>query len=248
MDNERLAGFFEAITEKVHGTVFDLGTGSGILSLWASQYADEVIAVEINKYTAEMAQNNLKNCDNVKVICADARNIPCTIKADTIICEMLDTALIDEEQIPVLNAALKYLNMDGTIIPHGIINCVEPVYSANENICYEEGGNPKISVLGKPHFYSTIIFGSYVEPKFNQSFTLKINKTGIVSGLKLTTFTLITEEIICGPTPMLNPPLIIPVNKLDVDENDLVKVNLSYEMGGGLESVGARIKKIHSRP
>ena len=45
---------------------------------------------------------------------------------------------------------------------------------------------------------------------------------------------------------MLNPPLIIPVEKVNVNEEELLEVNLSYEMGGGLESVRARINKVHS--
>ncbi len=240
-----MAGFFEAITEKANGTVFDLGTGSGILSSWASPYSDRVIAVEISRSTAKKAQNNLEQFSNIEVVCADASKFCFNSKADLIICEMLDTALIDEEQIPVLNAATKYLKEDGVIIPHGVINCLEPVNSTNENICYEEDGNPKNSVLGEPHFYSKIIFGSHIKPQFNQNIKIKINKAGIVSGLKITTFTLITEKIICGPTPMLNPPLIIPVNKLNVIEDDLLEIRLSYEMGGGLESVSARVEKIH---
>jgi predicted RNA methylase len=247
-DSERLAGFFEAIIEKSNGTVFDLGTGSGVLSSWAAPGADRVIAVEINNSTSKIAERNLKEFINVEVVCADAAKFQFDTKADLIICEMLDTALIDEEQIPVLNKATKYLKEDGVLIPSGIINCLEPVETSCEHISYEEDGYPKNSVLGEPHFYSKIMFGSYVDPKFNQKFKIKINRSGIVSGLKLTTFTLITKNIICGPTPMLNPPLIIPVNKLNVVENDLIEVNLNYEMGGGLESVRARAEKIHPGP
>ena len=245
-DTARLAGFFEAITENSRGTVFDLGTGSGILSYWAAPKADKVIALELNRATAKIAENNLKSLENVEVICSDASSFLFKKKADVIICEMLDTALIDEEQIPVLNSAIKYLKEDGTIIPYGIINCLEPVESKVENISYEENGSPKNLVLGKPTFYSRIIFGSNVEKKFNKAFKIKTNKFGTVSGVKITTFTLITKDIICGPTPMLNPPLIIPVEKTEVNEGDLLEVNLSYEMGGGLESVRARVTKIHS--
>jgi hypothetical protein len=35
---------------------------------------------------------------------------------------------------------------------------------------------------------------------------------------------------------------------MNVVENDLLEVNLSYEMGGGLESVRARAEKIHPKP
>ncbi|UTB31681.1 MAG: hypothetical protein NKF70_09060 [Methanobacterium sp. ERen5] len=59
-DYERLAGFFEAIKEKSKGTVFDLGTGSGVLSSWAAPYADCVVAVELNRSTSKIAKKILK--------------------------------------------------------------------------------------------------------------------------------------------------------------------------------------------
>ena len=79
---------------------------------------------------------------------------------------MLDTALIDEEQIPVLNSVRKYLKNSGITIPSGIINCIEPVQVETEYICYEEDGHPKNRVLGEPLFYSRINFLSYNDTTF----------------------------------------------------------------------------------
>ena len=214
-DPERLAGFYEAIQNKAKGTVYDIGAGSGILSIWASAHSNFVYAVEINKNVAKRTRSRLKSFKNIKVITGDARD---TLflknadlkRADLIICEMLDTALIDEEQVPVLNSVMKYLKEDGEIIPYGVINCVEPVQTAVEHICYEEHGKPETEVLGDLTAYSTIKFkGSPtsklkpIEEKFDTVVDLKINSKGMISGMKITTFTLITPEIICGPTPML---------------------------------------------
>ncbi len=74
---------------------------------------------------------------------------------------------------------------------------------------------------------------------------IKINTSGYVSGVKITTFTLLTDNIISGPTPMLNPPLIIPVERTKVYPGNKLLLKLCYEMGGGLGSVKAKIKKIH---
>jgi predicted RNA methylase len=230
--------------KKAKGTVYDLGTGSGILSAWAAPNSNFVYAIEINKSTAEIARSNLKDIDNVEIITADATKFSFSKKADVIICEMLDTALIDEEQVPVLNSVRKYLKNSGIIIPCGILNCIEPVQVDTENICYEEDGHPKNRVLGAPNFYSRINFRYHIEETFNDSIDIKIKTHGIISGVKITTFTLITEDIICGPTPMLNPPLIIPVERTKVYPNDIINLNLHYKMGGGLESVKARVEKI----
>jgi predicted RNA methylase len=200
--------------------------------------------VEISKSTAESAKSNLKYFDNIEVINADANKFSFSKKADVIICEMLDTALIDEEQLPVLNSVRKYLKDSGVIIPYGILNCIEPVQVDTEDICYEEDGHPKNMVLGDPNFYSRINFMEYTAPTFNESLNMKIKTEGIVSGVKITTFTLITEDIICGPTPMLNPPLIIPVKRTKVYPEEILRLNLHYQMGGGLDSVRARIEKI----
>ena len=104
-----MAGFYEAISKKAKGVVYDLGAGSGILSSWAAPHAELVYAVEINKSIGKRTGSNLKYIENVEVICADAREVSFLKKADVIICEMLDTALIDEEQVPVLNSVRKYL-------------------------------------------------------------------------------------------------------------------------------------------
>jgi predicted RNA methylase len=231
--------------KKTKGTVYDLGAGSGILSAWAATHSDFVYAVEINKTVAKCTRSNLKEFDNVEVINADAAKFSFSKKADVIICEMLDTALIDEEQVPVLNSVRKYLKYNGVIIPFGILNCIEPVQVDIEDICYEEDGHPQNRVLGNPNFYSRINFKYHTPVTFNESIALKIKLPGIVSGVKITTFTLITEDIICGPTPMLNPPLIIPIKETKVYPNDIIQLNLYYKMGGGLESVRARVEKIH---
>jgi predicted RNA methylase len=183
----------------------------------------------------------------VKVITADATKFPFPKKADVIICEMLDTALIDEEQVPVLNSVRKYLKNNGIIIPYGILNCIEPVEVDIEDICYEEDGHPRNKVLGDPLFYNKINFLDHIPETFNEHLKINIKNLGYVSGLKITTFTLLTDNIICGPTPMLNPPLIIPINRIKVHSGDVLQLKLHYIMGGGLESVSARIENIHRK-
>ena len=58
-----------------------------------------------------------------------------------------------------------------------------------------------------------------------------------MNAIKITTYTILTDEIILEPTPMLNPPLIIPVEQLNVDEGETITINLKYTMGGGLNTI-----------
>jgi predicted RNA methylase len=242
-DRERLAGFCEAI-EKVRGTVYDIGAGSGILSSWAAEHADFVYAVELDGKLAQQARSSLKSFGNILVLEGNAGEIQFPKKADFIICEMLDTALIDEEQVPVLNSVLKFLKKGGDVIPRGVINSIEPVYLESEHICYQENERPRHEVMGPPLTYSRYDFREPLEPFADFQLKLKINRDGIFKGVKITTYTLITPHIICGPTPMLNPPLLIPTEKIMVKKEDIITLELSYLMGGGLNSIRTEINQI----
>lgn len=246
-DKERVLAFQEAIKEKAKGTVYDIGAGCGILSILAAPYADFIYAVEIDHTAAKFAESNLKSFDNVIVINKDAKEVVFKEKADLVICEMLDTALIDEEQAPVLNSILKYLKKDGEIIPQKIFNGAEAIDMERENICYEDndaGENPNYEVMSNFVIYSEIDFKNKVEEDVEADLEFQISKKGSISGVKITTFTLLTDHLICGPTPMLNPPLLIPTEKINVDIGDIIKIKLIYKMGGGLDSIRTRIEKV----
>jgi predicted RNA methylase len=157
---------------------------------------------------------------------------------------MLDTALIDEEQVPVLNSVLKYLKKDGDVIPRGVINAIEPVHLEVEHICYQENERPRHEIMGPSLIYSQYDFRKPIAPPANFQLELEINRDGIFKGVKITTYTLITPHIICGPTPMLNSPLLIPTEKIRVNKGDIITLELSYLMGGGLNSVKTEINGI----
>lgn len=236
-DTDRLSAFWQAIKdyEGENELAYDLGCGSGVLSYFLSSYFKEVIAIEIDKKTYSIAQDNLSGFDNIEVINSDVLGYDFTKKADLIVCEMLDTALIDEEEIPVLNYAKKFLKEDGKIIPQAIINTVELVNLERHYLHWDEGVN--YESLSKPVVYSQFNFLDEIAPEFETDLCLKANKEGNINGLKITTYTKLNENLIVGPLPMLNPPLLIPLDEKFVKENDLINVKLKYIMGKGIESI-----------
>ena len=239
-DSDRLSVFFEAINEYDlnNDLAYDLGCGSGVLSYFLADKFKEVIALEIDEKASRCAQDNLSDFKNVKVINSDALKYEFRKKADLIVCEMLDTALIDEEEVPVLNQVKKHLKEGGEIIPQGIINTAELVSLERHYIHWDEDVN--YEVLSNPIIYSEINFKDDINPDFKADLNLKVNKDGIVNGLKITTYTKLNENIICGPTPMLNPPLLIPLDERKVRANDFINVELKYIMGNGIESIKAK--------
>jgi len=247
-DEERLSAFFEAIKEKAKGTVYDIGSGCGILSIYASFYSNFVYAVEIDPNSAKMAEFNVKLFENISLINKDAKEVVFKDKADVIICEMLDTALIDEEQVPVLNSILKYLKSNGEVIPKGIINGAEAVHMNSCHICYDDSftgvKNLNHEIMSDFVIYNKISFNNKISEDVEAIIEFLISRKGIVSGIKITTLTLLTENIICGPTDMFNPALLIPTKKISADIGDKIRVKLNYKMGGGLNSIKTRIEKI----
>ncbi|MBQ7928359.1 MAG: methyltransferase domain-containing protein [Methanobrevibacter sp.] len=240
-DNERLSAFFQAINEYdgLCELAYDLGCGSGILSYFLSSKFSKIIAIEVDSSASKCAMENLASLKNINVVNEDVLEYEFDKKADLILCEMMDTALIDEEQVPVLNHAKKFLKPTGKIIPQGVINAAELVNMEREYIHWDE--NAKYDVYSDMVIYSEFDFLDDVDVCFEANLSFKAKKDGIVNGIKITTFTKLTDDIICGPTPMLNPPLLIPFDAKSLKSNEYITVNLKYIMGNGIESIESKV-------
>lgn len=238
-DSERLAAFYNAILEYDSNCdlAYDLGCGSGVLSYFLSDRFKEVISIEIDRKASNCAKENLSDFENVEVVNCDVLEYEFTKKADLIVCEMLDTALIDEEEVPVINYAKNFLKDGGKIIPQSIINTVELVNLERHYVHWDEGAN--YEEYSHPIVYSEFDFLQDINPEFEANISLKANKNGKINGLKITTYTKLNDNLIIGQSPMLNPPLLIPLDEKAIKVNDLINVKLKYIMGSGIESIQA---------
>ncbi|MBQ2226477.1 MAG: SAM-dependent methyltransferase, partial [Methanobrevibacter sp.] len=123
----------------------------------------------------------------------------------------------------------------GKIIPQGITNTAELVNHERHHIHWDEDVN--YEVFSKPVVYSQINFLDDINPDFKADLKLKANRAGLINGLKITTYTKLDDNIIAGPTPMLNPPLLVPLPDKQVNINDFINVEIKYIMGNGIESI-----------
>lgn len=236
-DHDRLAVFFEAIMnyDSDNELAYDLGCGSGVLSYFLSSKFKKIISLEIDRKTFDCAKENLSDFDNIEVINSDVLSYNFENKADLIVCEMLDTALIDEEEIPVLNYAKKFLKKDGTIIPQGVINTVELANIERDYVHWDEGA--KYEILSEEVVYSEFNFLDDIDPEVKVILSFQVKKEGLLNGLKITTYTKLNDDIVAGPLPMLNSPLLIPLDEKQVNVNDFINVEIKYIMGNGIESI-----------
>lgn len=284
-DIERISVFNEAILEYINDLdnnsesrlnnkfnignsnkiAYDLGCGSGILTYFAKDYFDKVISIDINPKIIKYTKENLADFKNVEVYCSDVIGFDFKNKADLIICEMLDTALIDEEEVPVLNYAKEFLKDGGKIIPQGIINSAELIYMEPPYFQYEdEKSNANYVTLSESIIYSEFDFLDDIDENFSKEIRFNLfdseekfefsenysnlnyfneeKETYKVNGIKLTSFTKLNDKLIAGPTPMLNPVMLIPIDEVELKLSDFIKVKLSYIMGQGVETINVIVE------
>ncbi|MGY5880038.1 MAG: 50S ribosomal protein L11 methyltransferase [Candidatus Thorarchaeota archaeon] len=129
----RIQKFRQAITKivKSNDHVIDLGTGSGILAILAAQQGARVTAIDANaeslKYAKEAAEKN-KLGDRIEFVHAHFQDFKPKEKADVIICEMLSSVMLIEQQIPASRYAVEHLiKSSGRIIPELVTLFVVPV-------------------------------------------------------------------------------------------------------------------------
>ncbi|NHI88339.1 MAG: methyltransferase domain-containing protein [Candidatus Thorarchaeota archaeon] len=132
----RLVKFRNAIQKVVKDGdyVVDLGTGSGVLAIMAAKAkAGKVSAIEINPESIEYARRaaRLNGVEDLIefVQCNFSDFVPDT-RADIVICEMLSSMMLIEQQIPASVYAIeRILKPSGVLIPQEVDIFLAPVES-----------------------------------------------------------------------------------------------------------------------
>jgi len=256
-DKKRLDQFTRAIRECVSqgDFVLDIGTGTGVLSIIASEKARHVYAIEVDPLVALHCKyfvNNSKFADKIKVLNQNVLDLDIPTRADLIICEMLDTALIAELQVPVMNYALKnLLKPGGKVIPHMAETSAQLIYKDFHFGHFEfklphfeaYGARKSKDTLSEPVVYHSILFNEINSVHIDTSFPIEATKYGITNGMRITTDTHLTESIVLNGSDWCNPPLILPFDEIKVATGDKITIKLKYKLGGGINSVEYSCKK-----
>ena len=129
----RIRKFRQAIEQTISTReyVIDLGTGSGILAILAARQGARVTAIDANaeslKYAKVAAERN-GVVENIEFVHSHFHDFEPEEKADVVLCEMLSSVMLIEQQIPASRYAVKHLlKPNGKIIPQEVKLFVIPV-------------------------------------------------------------------------------------------------------------------------
>lgn len=255
-DGMRSKQFDRAIRSVVqpHHSVIDVGTGSGLLALFAARAgARRVVAVEFDSYIAEVARENIKNNDYeqvIKVIEADARS--CCFEQgesfDVVVMEMLTTGMVDEFQIQAINNLhrQRVVNSSTIFIPYrqetfaALAHTKFEIYGLEmrmvRHLWEDFRGNQKVDCLSRPQLISSTDFSSPCDEIAIQTLEFEAVESGLVNSIYLTSRTGLMPQFSLKDTLTLNAPTAIPIEERMVKKGEHVMIQVSYLYGGGYKN------------
>jgi 2-polyprenyl-3-methyl-5-hydroxy-6-metoxy-1,4-benzoquinol methylase len=123
-DVERMRAYSQAIEARVRPgqRVLDLGTGTGVLAMWAARAGAEVVAVEphdIIRVAERLALANGLDA-RIRFVQADARALPAEPTFDLLLTECMGNFFVTDEMQPVLRDARRLLAPGASTLPLSI--------------------------------------------------------------------------------------------------------------------------------
>lgn len=259
LDTRRTKSFKRAIEETVlpGDVVLDVGTGSGILGMFAAKAgAKKVYAVDIAPDIAQFAKKNVINNgykNKIEVISGDMKEIKFPHKIDVVIMELMDTGLVAEQQGVVMNALHKQgiVTSRTRLVPYRY-QCAFELVNYDFNF-YDftmpfviQARNFMVLEHIKKKLSKTII---YQDVKFNQPFDthvkvvvpVQVLSSGIVNAFVLKSKTFLSKNHAVWGTTDMNMPVIIPLDARNVEKGEKVNIAVDYKMGEGFADFSAKM-------
>ncbi len=259
IDEERTKAFRSAIlnTVKRGDVVVDMGTGSGVLAMLAAEAgAEKVYAVEFDENNVKTLENTFRvnNVSNqIILIQGDVTKVDIPEKVDVIIGEMIATGLIEELQVPANNNILRFANKDVKVLLKryktyiDLVNNKEDYYGHKFKVVRYE--YPDLKKLRSVSFSDRYLISDVDFTKVNEDLSVgevlevKVKKNGTINSIRISSDTIFFDDSTLGPTFAYSYPIILPVESIIVKKGDILKVEISYKICGGMHTLNYSLNK-----
>lgn len=260
IDTKRTIAFEHAIKNSVKkgDVVVDMGTGSGVLAMFAVDAGAEKV------YAVEYDENNIENLsktfvangcsDRIEIIHGDVTKIDLPQKVDVIIGEMIATGLIEELQVPAMNNMLRFAKEDTKVILNKFANYVDLVlnncnfYGHSFPIVryeYPEQPDLKSDSFSEKVLYKLVDFSKPVtDIEVKLATTLRIHREGEINGLRISNETIFADGSTLDSSSAYGYSIILPITHANVHEGDTFSVELSYSLCEGFNNLRYAVTKI----
>ena len=257
-DEERTLAFRKAIKAVVRtgDVVLDLGTGSGIMALFAAEAgAAHVYAVEIGDYLFAAASKVFslsRYADRIIPVHANAAELTLADvpKPRVVIAEMITTGLIGEPQAFVIGALWRAGLIDAKtiIVPEGL-NTSVALISVDWNMYghliqfpifadyFSRNINRPWQIVSETKTFSSVRFNGQLEDVIDLRTSIRAIASTTVRGIALTSETVFRQAQGVQDCISYCQPVLLPVDEITIHPGELLRLDLSYRLSGGFDSL-----------
>ena len=246
-DEKRIEVFKSAINKVCKDKiVLESGTGTGILSILAAKAgAKKIYAVEIDPLISEVARKNFRrgNHKNITLIQKNFMDLNKNDlemnKVDVVIAENLSTWQVIEPEIQVMNHAIKeeLVSPNAVFLPSVIMNMMELAHTKYifedsikfKTYYFQFSGIKEPLILSEKNLFSKIDLSKLNRTKNEKEIKIMATRNGTVNSLRLTSPTIVYNEIQFNSSDSMLPPVVVPLErKIKVKMGDIIHLDISY--------------------
>lgn len=184
-DHIRMVAYEKAIKEAVKPgmIVADLGTGTGILALWALEAgAKKVYGIDVNKDRIPQALeriNRAGNADKFEIFNSLSYDVELPESVDVVVSEILGNLADNEDMTPILaDARKRFLKEDGVMLPAKVQTYLTPISSEK---AHEQVKNKECRGINGQYQLDDLLEKLGVENQFNLYYDCIIPKSAYLS-------------------------------------------------------------------
>lgn len=267
VDARRTTAFQAAIAAVVKpgDVVVDAGAGSGILSFFAAQAgAAKVYSVETEPHLASCLARSIRanGLDRVvETVSGDVRTARLPRAVDVVICEMMDTGLMDEMQVAAVNALLDrgviaehtrsipfryetFVELGSCDFRYYGFTVLAPRHDWPHYRRASDGWLPTtFQAFSAPHRVAEVDLRRPLGCAVDAVLGVPMAAAGRLNAVRVSGRAELAEGVALGATGALNGDKVLPVAETRVGVGQVVRARISYRMGGGLDTFQARFAR-----